>query len=69
MARKEHHVVPNQNGGWDVEKNGYERASIHTDTKQEAVDKGRIISQNQNSELVIHKKNGKIQVSNSHKKA
>ena len=68
MARKQHHVVANLTGGWDVKKNGYERSSIHTDTKQEAVDQGRIISQNQNSELIIHGKNGKIQVSNSHGK-
>lgn len=39
MSRKEHHVVPNQRGGWDVKRNGAERASAHFDTKQDAVDR------------------------------
>lgn len=63
---KQHHVVPNPNGGWDVKKTGAERASVHTSTKQEAVDKGREISRNQGSEFVIHGKDGLIQQKDSH---
>lgn len=66
MSRKEHHVVPNSDGGWDVKRNGAERASIHTDTKQEAIDRGREISQRQGTEFVIHNKDGKISGSDSH---
>lgn len=66
MSREEHHIVPNKNGGWDVKRNGADRASIHTDTKQEAIDKGRAISRNQATELVIHNKDGKISNSDSH---
>lgn len=66
MPRKEHHIVPNENGGWDVKRNGADRASVHTDTKQEAIDKGRAISRNQATELVIHNKDGKISNSDSH---
>lgn len=66
MSREEHHIVPNKNGGWDVKRNGADRASIHTDTKQEAIDKGRVISRNQATELVIHNKDGKISNSDSH---
>ena len=66
MPRKEHHVVPNPNGGWDVKRNGGKRASVHTVTKKEAVDKGREISKNQDTELVIHNKNGKISNPDSH---
>ena len=66
MARKEHHVVPNSNGGWDVKRENASRVSLHTETKQEAVDRGQEISRNQNSEFVIHGKNGKIQNSDSH---
>lgn len=29
MARSEHHVVHNTNGGWDVKRNYSQRASIH----------------------------------------
>ncbi|MDD3323005.1 MAG: DUF2188 domain-containing protein [Paludibacter sp.] len=63
---KQHHVVPNTKGGWDVKKGGADRASVHTPTKQESVDKGRKISQNQGSELYIHGKDGKIQQKDSH---
>lgn len=66
MPRKEHHIVPNPNGGWDVKRNGGKRASVHTETKKEAVDKGRIISKNQDTELVIHNKDGKISNPDSH---
>lgn len=66
MSRKEHHVVPNPNGGWDVKRNGADRASVHTDTKQEAIDRGRIISRNQDTEFIVHNKNGRISGSDSH---
>jgi len=67
MARKTVHVTPNSNqGGWNVKKGGAQRASVHTDTKVDAVRMGRVISQRSGSELVIHGKNGKIQRSDSH---
>lgn len=66
MARDEHHVVPNPNGGWDVKRNGAEKATVHTDTKQGAIDLGRRISQNQGTEFVIHNKDGKISNPDSH---
>ena len=66
MARQTHHVVHNPNGGWDVKRGGSGRSSGHFDTKQEAVNAGRIISQNQKTEFVIHGTNGKIQSSDSH---
>jgi len=68
MAKKEHHVVHNPKGGWDIKKKSAERASGHFDKKQDAVDRGREISKNQKSELVIHGKNGKIQQKDSHGK-
>lgn len=66
MARDTHHVVHNPDGGWDVKRGGAERSSGHFDTKREAIDAGRIISQNQNTEFVIHGLDGKIQSSDSH---
>jgi len=67
MSRKSIHVVPNNNqGGWNVKKGGARRASVHTETKAEAVKMGRVISQRAGSELVIHGKDGKIQRSDSH---
>lgn len=66
MQRKDHHVVPNSAGGWDVKRDGAKRASVHTDTKQDAIERGRVISQNQGTEFVIHNRDGKISNSDSH---
>lgn len=66
MSRKTHHVVPNSQGGWDVKKGGSSRASLHTDNKQDAIDAGRKISQNQKTEFVIHNRDGRISQSDSH---
>ena len=65
--REEHHVVPNsERGGWDVKRNNAERSSGHYETKAEAIDAGRQMSKNANTELVIHNKDGKISNPDSH---
>ena len=66
MPRNEHHIVPNPGGGWDIIKNKAKRASGHFDNKQDAVDRAREISRNQNSELIIHRKDGTIERRDSH---
>lgn len=66
MARKEHHVVPNPKGGWDVKRNGAQKASKHFVRKSEAIKYGRKVSKNQNTEFIIHGKDGSIQQSDSH---
>lgn len=67
MAKNEHHVVPNASrGGWDVKRNGSERASAQTERKEDAVKIGRELSRNARSELVIHGKDGRIQQKDSH---
>jgi hypothetical protein len=67
MAKQDtHHVVPNQDGGWDVKRGGGQKASHHTDTKAEAERIARDISKNQGTELIIHGKDGKIQSKDSH---
>lgn len=41
------YVVPNkERGGWDVVKEDHQRASAHTDTKKDAVDRAREIVEN-----------------------
>lgn len=64
--RKTHHVVPSSGGGWDSKKGGGIMSIKHFDRKDEAIIFTRKISQNQDSELVIHGKDGKIQQSDSH---
>jgi hypothetical protein len=64
--KKQHHLIPNPQDGWDVKRAGAERTSAHAQTKQDAENIGREISRNQGTEFVIHGKDGKIQRSNSH---
>mgnify|MGYP002626036910 FL=1 len=63
---KQHHVVHNPNGGWDVKTPHCQRASAHAETKAEAMVIGRTISQNQHTELFIHNMNGQISNRDSH---
>ena len=63
---KTHHVVPNPDGGWDVKRGGGQRASSHHDTKRDAIDQAREVSRNQETELRIHNRDGRIAQSDSH---
>ena len=50
MSKNKHHVVPNSSrGGWDVKRNGAERASAHAERKEDAVKIGRELSRNAGS--------------------
>lgn len=61
------HVVPNRDrGGWDIKRPNAERASGHFDTQAEAIERARLISQNQQAELFIHRKDGTIRERDSH---
>lgn len=59
MARKNQHVVPRQEG-WAVKGAGNERATSLHRTQQQAIDAARDIARNQQSELVIHRPDGRI---------
>ncbi|MGV3285798.1 DUF2188 domain-containing protein [Bacillus wiedmannii] len=64
--KKNQHVTPHPNGGWQVKGAGNSKAtSIHR-TQQEAIDSARGITRNQNSELFIHGRNGQIRERDSH---
>jgi len=62
---KNQHVLPHE-GGWQVKGEGNSRATVVTDTKQQSVDIAREISRNQQSELIIHNRNGQIGQKDSH---
>ncbi|UPQ70153.1 DUF2188 domain-containing protein [Kluyvera ascorbata] len=62
---KNQHVVPH-NGEWAVRGEGNERVTSTHRTQQEAIDAGRAIARNQESELVIHRPNGQIRDKDSH---
>ena len=53
-------------GGWGIKQSGGQRSSGHFNTKNDAVDRARTISQNQTTELTIYNKDGKISEKDSH---
>ena len=66
MARKpSQHVVPHEDG-WAVKKAGASRATIVTETQQEAITKAVEIAKNQETELMIHDRDGKIREKSSY---
>ena len=67
MSKKGQHVVPT-NGKWSVRKAGSERASGVYDTQKEAVTRAREIAQNQQTELYIHGRDGRIRERNTYGK-
>ena len=64
--RKTTHVVPDGSGGWNIKQGGASRISGHFDRKNDAIGRAREISQNRNSELYIHNRDGKIGSKDSH---
>lgn len=66
MSRDTHRAMPHPDGGWQVKRDGAERASHRTNTQAEAINIGRQISQNQGTELQIHRPDGRIRESDSH---
>jgi hypothetical protein len=56
------YVQPNkERGGWDVVKEGHHRASAHTRTKAEAINRAREIVRNQGGgELRIKNERGRL---------
>jgi len=63
---KTQQVVPKNTGGWDVKKGGSEKATKHFDIKRRAVDYARELAKNQEAELVIHTKDGRISEKDSY---
>lgn len=62
---KQVHVTKRENG-WAVKTAGSEKAVKVTSTQKEAIEVGKSIAQNQQSELVIHGTDGKIREKNSY---
>jgi hypothetical protein len=62
---KNQHVVRRDNG-WGVRGEGNERDSARTGTQREAFEKAREIAKNQQSDVIIHDRNGKFRDRNSY---
>ena len=65
MTKKNQHVVPHDEG-WAVRGSGNSRVTSTHQTQSEAIERGREIAQNQQSELLIHGRNGRIRERDTH---
>ena len=59
MSGKNQHVVPHA-GGWAVRGASNSRATSVHETQAQAITHAREIAQNQESEMLIHGRNGRI---------
>lgn len=62
---KDQHIVPHPEG-WAVKAEGANKATQVFRTQQEAIERGRDIAINQQSELLIHNREGQIRERNSY---
>ncbi len=62
---KNQHVVP-YNDKWAVKGEGNRKATKVTPTQKEAINVAKEIAKNNNSELVIHRPDGRIREKNSY---
>jgi hypothetical protein len=61
------HVTPDGGGDWQVKRSGSGRASKVFSTQQEAIAYARGVALNQQTELFVHGRNGKIREKNTYK--
>lgn len=62
---KNQHVVPDGKK-WGVKGEGNSKATELFDTQKEAIERAREIARNQRSEVVIHRKDGRIRDKDSY---
>lgn len=60
MSQEDIHVTPHHDGGWQVKREGADRASSLHDTQQEAIEEGRRIAQEERGELLVHDRHSQI---------
>ena len=65
MTKKNQHVVPHKDS-WAVRGEGNSKATKVTPIQKKAIDVARQIAKNQQSEVVIHKRDGTIRDKDSY---
>lgn len=67
---KNYHITKSKDGaGWDLKKQGGERASIKAETKVEIIKATREFMQNKEGSVKIHKGDGKFQEERTYPRA
>jgi hypothetical protein len=62
-SRTVYHVLPGRDRGWDVRREGVQRAESHYDRKDEAVSRARDLAKSREpGQVIVHKQDGTIQV-------
>lgn len=65
MTKKNQHVVPHE-GNWAVRGAGNTRATSVHETQEQAISRAREIARNQQAEMFIHGRNGRIRERNTY---
>jgi uncharacterized protein YdaT len=65
MAKRNVHVVP-KDGQWAVKTENADHAAKITSTQKEAIERAKEIAKNNQSEVVIHRPDGRIREKNSY---
>ncbi|HMG68683.1 MAG TPA: DUF2188 domain-containing protein [Chitinophagaceae bacterium] len=65
MAKKNQHVVPLGNG-WAVKSEGSSRVTVIITTQSDAIEAAKSIAKNNETELIIHGRNGQIRERNNY---
>lgn len=63
---KNQHVTHRSDGNWQVKGAGNSRATVVTATQREAIEIAIAIARNQQSEMVVHGRDGRIREKNSY---
>lgn len=66
--KKNLHIVPTGKGKWGVKAEGSKKSTKTFDRQKDAIEFGRQIAINNESELLIHAKDGRIRKRNSYGK-
>ena len=64
MAKNYHISQRKEDGKWQVKAAGAEKALKLFDTQAEAIEYAKVVSENQDGNITIHKKDGKIRKQN-----
>lgn len=66
MSKGKNQHVTKHGDNWQVKGAGNERATAVVSTQKEAIDIAKGIATNQQSELIVHGRNGQIRAKDSH---
>lgn len=66
MKGRNQHVTKRSDGYWQVKGEGASHASFVTTTQSETINLSRRICSNQESELIVHRRDGRIRARDSH---